>query len=139
MPQPAYQTRCEQAARQCLLHGLAPPAIALLIAAVHWPIIAVASQVPLWLLVAAALLLLATSTHLIFDASLFRLMSRHPDEIAGGRAVDELLAGMRLQRRTSKVRTLSERLAGTRSIIVRQYAALALLVGLALFIVIGPA
>lgn len=63
--------------------------------------------------------------HLLLDAWLFQLMARYPDEVAGGRAVDERLVRMRLRRPAGTVRTLSQRLAGTRSIIVRHHAVLA--------------
>ena len=63
---------------------------------------------------------LALSALIRFDAALFHLMASHGDEIAGGEAVDDALARMRLKPKPARVRSLSERMAGARRLVFRQ-------------------
>jgi hypothetical protein len=80
-----------------------------------------------WLAAAAsALATLALSALLLFDALLFRLMASHATEAAGGAAVDDVLARMRLKPTAAGGRSLDHRMAGTRRLLTRQRMALAL-------------
>ena len=79
-----------------------------------------------WLVAAAsALATLALSALLLFDALLFRLMASHATEAAGGAAVDDVLARMRLKPTAAGGRSLDHRMAGTRRLLTRQRLALA--------------
>ena len=82
------------------------------------------------LLVAAtsAVVVLALSALLGFDALLFRLMATHGDEMSGGAAVDDMLARMRLKPAPATPRLLDERIAGTRRLLARQRIAFAVFV-----------
>ncbi|WP_457151780.1 hypothetical protein [Mesorhizobium sp. P5_C1] len=74
---------------------------------------------------ASAVAVLALSALLVFDALLFRLMASH-DEASGGAAVDDILARMRLKTSPSTTRPLDDRMAGTRRLLFKQRAGLAL-------------
>ena len=79
-----------------------------------------------WLIAAAgAVATLALSALLLFDALLFRLMASHATEAAGGAAVDDVLARMRLKPTAAGGRSLDHRMAGTRRLLTRQRLALA--------------
>lgn len=80
-----------------------------------------------WLLAAAsAIAILAFSALLLFDALLFRLMASHDSEAAGGGAVDDVLLRMRLKPFPAATRSLDERLAGTRRLLMKQRIAFCL-------------
>ncbi|CAN7665701.1 hypothetical protein [Mesorhizobium sp. LjNodule214] len=73
-----------------------------------------------------ALATLAFSTLILFDALLFRLMASHDNEAAGGAAVDDVLARMRLKPAPAATRSLDQRMAGTRRLLMKQRIAFAL-------------
>jgi hypothetical protein len=75
---------------------------------------------------ASAVVTLALSALLLFDALLFRLMASHASEAAGGAGVDDALARMRLKPTAAGGRTLDQRMAGTRRLLVKQRIAFAL-------------
>lgn len=101
---------------------LAAPVIGLVAAPQATPLSAVA-----WLVAAAsALATLAFSALILFDALLFRLMASHDNEIAGGVAVDDLLARTRLKPAAAANRSLKERMAGTRRLLTKQRIAFCL-------------
>ena len=80
-----------------------------------------------WLVAAAsAVATLALSALLAFDALLFRLMASHASEAGGGAAVDDVLARMRLKPTAAGGRTLDQRMAGTRRLLVEQRMAFTL-------------
>ena len=80
-----------------------------------------------WLIAAAsAVATLALSALLLFDALLFRLMASHASEAAGGVAVDDVLTRMRLKPTAAGGRTLDQRIAGTRRLLVEQRIAFGL-------------
>ena len=80
-----------------------------------------------WLIAAAsAVATLALSALLAFDALLFRLMASHASEAGGGAAVDDVLARMRLKPTAAGGRTLDQRIAGTRRLLVEQRIAFGL-------------
>jgi hypothetical protein len=76
----------------------------------------------------SAVVVLALSALLGFDALLFRLMATHGDEMSGGAAVDDMLARMRLKPAPATPRLLDERIAGTRRLLARQRIAFAVFV-----------
>lgn len=84
------------------------------------------AAIALSLTAASAVAVLALSALLVFDALLFRLMASHDDEASGGAAVDDILARMRLKPFPSTTRSLDDRMAGTRALLFKQRAALAL-------------
>jgi hypothetical protein len=100
------------------------PLVASARGALHAPLAVLA------LLVAAtsAVVVLALSALLGFDALLFRLMATHGDEMSGGAAVDDMLARMRLKPSPATPRPLDERIAGTRRLLARQRIAFAVFV-----------
>jgi hypothetical protein len=67
-----------------------------------------------------ALVTLALSVLLWFDAALFTLMASYPDEISAGRAVDDFLARTKLKPLPDATRPLSGRIAGTKRLMRRQ-------------------
>lgn len=71
------------------------------------------------------LAVLALSALIRFDAALFHLMASYDEETAGGAAVDDALARMRLKPKPEQVRSLAERMAGARRLVFRQRLALA--------------
>lgn len=77
---------------------------------------------------ANGLAVFAFSAILVFDALLFRLMASYEDEWKGGAAVDDILARMRLKPTPPETRSLAERAAGTRRLVLRQRIALAVFV-----------
>ncbi|PDQ21937.1 hypothetical protein CN311_06310 [Mesorhizobium sanjuanii] len=80
-----------------------------------------------WFVAAAsALATLAFSTLILFDALLFRLMASHDGEAAGGAAVDDVLARMRLKPIPTATRSLDERMAGARRLLMKQRTAFCL-------------
>ncbi|TGQ34684.1 MULTISPECIES: hypothetical protein [unclassified Mesorhizobium] len=80
-----------------------------------------------WLVAAAsAVATLAFSVLLLFDALLFRLMASHASETAGGAAVDDVLARMRLKTTAAVPRSLDQRMAGTRRLVIKQRIAFGL-------------
>lgn len=86
-----------------------------------------------WLIAAAgAVATLALSALLLFDALLFRLMASHATEAAGGAAVDDVLARMRLKPTAAGGRSLDHRMAGTRRLLTRQRLALAVFAAVSL-------
>lgn len=70
--------------------------------------------------VTAALVALALSALLVFDAALFSLMAAQPDERSAARVVDETLAAMRLKPKPARSRGLGERIAGARRLVYWQ-------------------
>jgi hypothetical protein len=74
---------------------------------------------------ASGLAVLALSALIRFDAALFHLMASYDEETAGGAAVDDALARMRLKPKPDRVRSLAERMAGARRLVSRQRLALA--------------
>lgn len=78
--------------------------------------------------VICAIAALGLSALLAFDVALFRLMAGHADEISGGQAVDDFLAGAGLKPAPDRVRSLAERIAGARRLVLLQRAALAAMV-----------
>ncbi|PTE08501.1 hypothetical protein [Mesorhizobium helmanticense] len=80
-----------------------------------------------WFVAAAsALAILAFSTLILFDALLFRLMASHDSEAAGAGAVDDVLARMRLKPIPAATRSLDERIAGARRLLMKQRTAFCL-------------
>jgi hypothetical protein len=77
---------------------------------------------------------LGLSLLLLFDALLFRLMASHESEAAGGAAVDDLLARMRLKPAPKSLRSLDARIAGTRRLLAKQRVALGLFAASAAFV-----
>lgn len=100
------------------------PLVASARGALHAPIAVLALLVA----AASAIAVLGLSALLLFDALLFRLMTSHDDEASGGAAVDDLLARMRLKPAPSSLRSLDDRIAGTRRLLARQRIALAVFV-----------
>lgn len=68
----------------------------------------------------------ALSGVVLFDALLLRLIASHDLEATGTGAVDDLLMRMRLKPAPARSRRLSERMAGTRRLLLKQRLALAL-------------
>lgn len=66
---------------------------------------------------------LALSTLILFDALLFRLIASHDRDEAGCAAVDAFLARTRLKPAAPRNRPLTERISGTRRLLVRQRVA----------------
>ena len=62
----------------------------------------------------------------MFDALLFRLMASHASEVAGGAAVDDALARMRLKPTAAGGRSLDQRISGTRRLLAKQRIAFGL-------------
>lgn len=87
-------------------------------------------------LVIAGTATILLSALVLFDALLFRLIASHEDTEDGLAAVDDILARMRLKPRPERLRGLSERIAGTRRLVLRQQAAalLALATALGLYL-----
>jgi hypothetical protein len=80
-----------------------------------------------WLLLGLALVVLALSLHLIFDAALFRLSSSHEQEQAGLLAIDDVLSRMGLRTpNAAQLRPLEDRIRGTRRLVWLQWLALAI-------------
>ncbi|MFB9985232.1 hypothetical protein ACFSQQ_09080 [Mesorhizobium kowhaii] len=129
----AYQERVERFAR-VLMQQAAWPAAVVVAANVLAPLAASArgafetlpAAIALSVLAASAVAVLALSALLVFDALLFRLMASQNDEASGGVAVDGILARMRLKPSPSTTRSLDDRMAGTRRLLFKQRAALAL-------------
>ena len=129
----AYQNKVEAFAAALMVQAAWPTllvAVAVMAAPVIGPVAApqaTAISTAAWLVAAAsALATLAFSALLVFDALLFRLMASHDDEASGGAAVDDILARMRLKPSPSTTRSLDDRMAGTRRLLFKQRAALAL-------------
>lgn len=78
--------------------------------------------------ITCGLAVFAFSAILVFDALLFRLMASYEDEWKGGTAVDDILARMRLKPTPPETRSLAERAAGTRRLVLRQRIALAVFI-----------
>jgi hypothetical protein len=97
-----------------------------LAASSHRPLVAFPEALARSVAAASAIAVLACSALLVFDALLFRLMASHDDEASGGAAVDELLTRMRLKPAPSTIRSLDDRIDGTRRLLSRQRAALGL-------------
>ncbi|MGX5842947.1 hypothetical protein ACWGTI_19705 [Mesorhizobium sp. ArgA1] len=103
---------------------MAAPVIGL-VAAPHTTALSAAA----WLVAAAnAVVTVALSALLLFDALLFRLMASHATEAAGGAVVDDVLTRMRLKPTAAGGRTLDQRIAGTRRLLVKQRIAFGLFV-----------
>jgi hypothetical protein len=101
---------------------MAAPVIGTVAAAKATPLSAAA-----WLVAAAgAVATVAFSALLFFDALLFRLMASHASEAAGGAAVDDVLARMRLKPTAAGGRSLDQRIAGTRRLLAKQRIAFGL-------------
>ncbi|MBD8554559.1 hypothetical protein IFT84_08440 [Rhizobium sp. CFBP 8762] len=81
-------------------------------------------------LVLAGLTTLGASLHLVLDAALFQLALTRDSEQSGLAAIDHTLADMGLRPLPVKAASLSVRLAGTRRILLRQIAALVILISL---------
>lgn len=101
---------------------LAAPVIGLAAAPQATPVSAAA-----WLIAAvSAAATLVLSVLLVFDALLFRLMASHANEAGGSAAVDDVLARMRLKPAAAGGRSLGQRMAGTRRLLVKQRIAFGL-------------
>jgi hypothetical protein len=85
-----------------------------------WPAAAIAIVATV-----SGLAVLALSALIRFDAALFHLIASYDEETAGGAAVDDALARMRLKPKPDRVRSLAERMAGARRLVFRQRIALA--------------
>ncbi|ANT51071.1 hypothetical protein [Mesorhizobium amorphae] len=79
-----------------------------------------------------ALATLAFSMLILFDALLFRLMASHDNEAAGGATIDDVLARMRLKPAPAATRSLDQRMAGTRRLLMKQRLAFALFAAVSL-------
>ncbi|CAN7613165.1 hypothetical protein [Mesorhizobium sp. LjRoot246] len=129
----AYQDRTERFAGM-LMRQAAWPAALVVVANILAPLAASArgafeslpAAIALSITAASAVAVLVLSALLAFDALLFRLMASHDDEVAGGAAVDDMLARMRLKPFQSTTRSLDDRMAGTRRLLFKQRAALIL-------------
>ena len=111
-----YSDRCEDAARH-FVRQAAWPSIIVAIASLAPPTV----PFPLRLLaLAPALAVFGLSALLVFDALLFRLMGSHADDSAGGAAVDDILARMRLKPRLESTRTFEGRFGGSTRILLLQ-------------------
>jgi hypothetical protein len=129
----AYQERADRFART-LMRQAAWPAAFVVAATVLAPLAAsgrgafetLRATMALSVSAAGAAAVLALSALLAFDALLFRLMASYDDEASGGAAVDDILARMRLKPAPSTTRLLDDRMAGTRRLLFKQRAALAL-------------
>ena len=129
----AYQERAGRFAH-VLMQQAAWPAAVVVTASILVPLAASArgafetlrAAIPLSVSAASAVAVLALSALLVFDALLFRLMASHNDEASGGAAVDDILKRMRLKPSPSTTRPLDDRMAGTRRLLFKQRAALAL-------------
>lgn len=133
MTDDAYQQRASGFAAMLMTQAIWPAAIVLLCEGFA-PLVASARgvfQTPLAVLAllasaAGAVAVLGLSALLVFDALLFRLMATYDNEVSGGAAVDDILARMRLKPVAPTPRPIDERMAGTRRLLNRQRAALAL-------------
>jgi hypothetical protein len=85
-----------------------------------------------WLaLVITALTASSLSLYLCFESLLFRLLASFPDEAEGGAAVDDFLARARLRKPAAALRSLDDRMRGTKRITwLQRLALLAFLVAL---------
>jgi hypothetical protein len=127
-----YSDQADALARWSLMQALWPPALLvagcvahLLLAPAAEGMRANAAQL---VTLANGLAVFAFSAILVFDALLFRLMASYEDEWKGGAAVDDILARMRLKPTPPETRSLAERAAGTRRLVLRQRIALAVFV-----------
>jgi hypothetical protein len=78
-----------------------------------------------WLaLVITALTASSLSLYLCFEALLFRLLASFPDAAAGGAAVDDYLSRAGLRKPAAALRSLQDRMHGTKRIIWLQRLAL---------------
>ncbi|PWV91850.1 hypothetical protein DEV92_105201 [Phyllobacterium myrsinacearum] len=85
----------------------------------------------LWpLMMMGGLITLALTGYLLFDAALFRFIASHEDELDGCKALDDMLARMRLRSRPEKTRPLRARISGTKSVLVKLHIAFAAFVTL---------
>jgi hypothetical protein len=129
----AYQDRTDRFARM-LMQQAAWPAALVVAANILAPLAASArgafetlpAALALSITAASAVVVLALSALLAFDALLFRMMASHDDEIVGGAAVDDMLTRMRLKPAPSTTRSLEDRMAGTSRLLFKQRVALAL-------------
>ena len=112
------------------------PALLVLAILLATPVAAFAGAGPNGVLLLPAVILATSSglgtvglsLFLLFDGLLFRLLASHESEAAGGAAVDELLARMRLKAAPTSVRSLDSRMAGSRRLLAKQRVALGLFV-----------
>jgi len=97
-------------------------ALAVVILAVA-PFLRVLHDLTFWLiwpvLLLSALVALGIAAHLLFDAALFRLVAANPVEEAGLTELDTVLEKMDLRAASGPPRLLSERIAGSRRVIMR--------------------
>lgn len=85
----------------------------------------------LWpLMMIGGLITLLLTGYLLFDAALFRFIASHEDELDGCKALDDMLARMRLRSRPEKTRPLRARISGTKSVLVKLHIAFAAFVTL---------
>lgn len=136
----AYQTQAGRFAAGLLLQAAGPVAIAaaMLVAAPFLPDGSLDAHVAVQLVaIAAGIVTTALSALAVFDALLFRLMASYPDETAGGAAVDDVLARMRLKPAPTRIRTLAERTAGARRILAWQRAAVSVSAGAYTILIAG--
>ena len=135
MKSDTYHDRAEAFAAGLMVQA-AWPILVLAAALMAAPIIGVVAapqvtpvSVAAWLIAAAsAAATLAYSALLVFDALLFRLMASHASEAAGGAAVDDVLARMRLKPTAAGGRSLDQRISGTRRLLARHRIAISLFV-----------
>lgn len=97
-------------------------ALAVLILAIA-PLLRAVHDLTFWLvwpvLLLSTLSALGIAAHLLFDAALFRLVAANPVEEAGLIELDKVLEKMGLREAIGPTRFLSERIAGSRRIIMR--------------------
>lgn len=129
----AYQEGAERFARMLMRQAAWPPALVVaanilssLAASASGAFGTLPAAIALSVSTVSAVAVFALSALLAFDALLFRLMASHNDEASGGAAVDKLLARLRLKSSPSATRPIDNRMAGTRRLLFKQRAALAL-------------
>lgn len=128
----ASLSEAEDFARKLLLQA-AWPALAIAALAVSLAMASTGHHVTASSLPAAAVVTvisafttLAFSVLLLFDALLFRLIASYASEADGCVAVDDILARMRLKSMPERTRSVAERIAGTRRILLAQRTAFAI-------------
>ena len=129
----AYQERANRFACRLMWQAAWPAAIVLaanilapLAASPRGAFGSLRAAIPLSASAAIAVVVLALSALLAFDALLFRLMASHDEEASGGAAVDDILARMRLKPSPSTTRSLDDRMAGASRLLFKQRVAFGL-------------
>lgn len=118
-----FQLLCERAAKRCLRQAAWPSLLVAIALAASSFWFENALITPLVFIASYAVF--ALSALLVFDALLFRLMASYPNDTAGGAAVDDLLARMRLKPRPPATRPVKDRIRGSERILLIQRLAFA--------------